>query len=215
MLTDDVYQMALTHFAAGGVDRVSVADIASDAGVTIADLQAAHASTDVLFATAVRLATRELTADLHAIAEGDGPPAERVLMMTRRLATPTAAEGTALFAVLREMLDGNSRAETAFETSLSDGFGAFVQVIGEAQFFGEIKPLPPRFIMSVLLSGIVLPQLIGYGSAEGALRGVHTRDENARADDPKAPPRSALLAASIEAVFNGIATSPMGPTGAA
>ena len=96
--------------------------------------------------------------------------------MTRRLATPSGHEGTALFAVLREMLDGHARAEVAFEAALADGFAGFVRVIGEAQFRGELKPLPPRFIMSVLLSGVVVPQLVGFGGAEGVLHGVHARD---------------------------------------
>ena len=206
-MNTELYRMVLLHCAAGGADGVSLAGIASDAGVPLAEVAAAFDSVDRLFLVALTHALRALTSELVVIANSDRPPAERLLLMTRRLATPTPEEGTALFAVLRETLDGNARAETAFDTALADGFEAFIRVIGEAQFRGDIEPLPPRLLMSVLLSGIVFPQLIGFGGAEGVLRGVHARDEGARDDDPATPPKSALLAASIEAVFHGIATS--------
>ena len=206
---DALCRMALTHFAAGGVGAASLASIAADAGVSMAAVARVAASKDALFRLAVTRATRALTVELQVIADSDSPPAERLLRMTRRIATPSGDEAAALFAVLRETLDGNARAEAAFEAALFDGFGIFVRVIGEAQFRGDIKPLPPRFLISVLLSGIVLPQLIGYGGAEGVLHGVHARDDHARDDDVATPPRSALLAASIEAVFNGIARAPI------
>ena len=209
MHNDHIYRMSLTHFAAGGVDAASLESIAADAKVPIAEVVAAHPTKDALFQVAVARALGALTVELSVIADGDRPASERLLLMVRRLAKPTTTEGTALFVVLREMLDGNQRAETAFSVALAEAFEGFVRVIGEAQLRAEIKPLPPRFVMSVLLSGIVLPQLIGFGSAEGKLQGVHAREEGAREDDLKTPPQSALLAASIEAIFNGIATSPV------
>jgi AcrR family transcriptional regulator len=199
--------MALTHFAAGGVDAASLADIAADAGIALADVVAAFDSADALFLAAVNAALRPLTAELAAMAERDDPPAERLLRMTRRLATPTSDERTALFAILRELLDGNRRVARIYDACLSDSFQLLVRTIGEAQFCGDLKPLPPRFLLSVMLSGVVLPQLIGFGGAEGVLHGVHARAPGASDDDLTTPPHSALLAASLEAIFNGIATS--------
>jgi AcrR family transcriptional regulator len=206
-MSQEIHRTALVHFAAGGVDSVSLADIAEAAGVELSVVLEAYGNADALFTAAVTTALRPLNVELAVLADDSRPPGTRLLMMVRRLATPVANEGTALFAVMREVLDGNPRSQTAFETAMHDGFETFVRVIGEAQFRGDIRPLPPRFIMSVLLSGIVFPQLIGFGGAEGTLKGVHARTEEQQDGDPMAPPRSALLAASIEAVFNGISAS--------
>jgi AcrR family transcriptional regulator len=205
---DLLYRTALIHFASSSVDSALIEDIAKDAGMPIATLVNLHASGEALFLAAVHHSLRDLSAELLTIAESDASADERLLMMTRCLATPTKEVGTALFVVFREILEGNARAATSFETTLGEGFEAFVRVIGEGQFRGEIKPLPPRFIMSVLLSGVVVPQLLGLSGLEDPLRGVHAQEAAAGEAGPSARPRSALLAASIEAVFNGIANTP-------
>jgi AcrR family transcriptional regulator len=204
MRDDKFNEVVLMTFADAGVDRASLAEIASDAGIGFDQLTAKFTSADELFDSSVSAATGTLSADLLALADSDYQPVDRLLRMTRRLATPTKIEGAALFVVVRELLDGKARAVRAFRGSLEDAFDAFLRVIGESQFRGQLVPLPPRFLMSVILSGVVFPQVIGYGVAEGRLGGIHERDEG-----PGAPPRSALLAASIEALFNGILKGPI------
>ena len=204
MNSDKLIEVALSHFADRGVDSASLGEIASDADVPIERLRAQYSSTDELFDECIALATQGLSEDLLALAEDEVTPADRVVRMTRRLASPTSAEAAGLLVIVRELLDGHARAVRAFRASLGDLFDEFLRIIGEAQFRGEVVPLPPRFLMTVLLSGVVFPQVVGFGNVEGRLGGIHERFEG-----PGAPPRSALLAASIEALFNGILKVPV------
>ncbi len=198
-----LFEIALTVFRAG-VNAGAMASIAVESGLTESELVERFGSVEELFVAALTSATRRLGADLVELAGTDDGAPERLLLMTRRLASPTVVEGVALFAYLREMLEGGELAEKAFEHAFLHGLEAFLRIIGEAQFRGTLAPLPPHFILSVIMSGVVLPQLIGQGKDEGALQGVHARDADANAQ-----PRSALLAASIEAVFNGLLKEPI------
>lgn len=204
MNSDKLIDVALSHFADRGVDGASLGEIASDADVAIETLRAAYSSADELFDQCIAVATRALCDDVSALVEDELTPADRLVRMTRRLATPTSSEASSLLVIVREFFNGHPRAVRAFRASLNDLAGDFLRMIGEAQFRGQLVPLPPRFLVTTLLAGIVLPQLAGFGAVEGRLGGIHERFEG-----PGGAPRSALLAASIEAFFNGILTGPV------
>ena len=202
--TQRVLAIALTHFAAGGVANTSIDAIASDAGVSAQQLTQRYTSVDGLFEAAIAWGTRELQPALAALADSEGMAAEQLLLMIRRLASPSSEERSALFAFYRELLDGSPRARTVFERCLKPPFEQLVGAIGSAQFRGELAPLPPRFVATLLLSGLLLPQLIGVGTVDALLQGVHARLDDDDEYDPATKPRSALLAASIEATFHGL-----------
>lgn len=159
---------------------------------------------DGLFAAAVEYGTRELRADIAELATSDGGPADRLYALTRRLGSPSEDERTALFCVFSELLAGQPRAAIAFDACLREMFEQLMAAIGEAQIRGELTPLPPRSVVTVLLCGVLLPQLIGVGMAEGDLHGVYARRDDDPEHDPAAKPRSALLAGSLQAVFSGL-----------
>jgi AcrR family transcriptional regulator len=197
-------QLALAHFAAAGVDGASMNRIAKDADITLGDLVYKYATVESLFDAAVAWGTIPIRDALEQIRDGDESPLVRLITMLRRLCVVSGVEQSALFAVYREVLDGGDRAERVFEQSLKDAYDALMGVIGEAQFRGVMAPLPPRFVLATLLSGVVLPQLIGFGAAEGKLHGVHASEEDA--PELSGKPRSAMLAASLEVVFAGVLT---------
>ncbi len=212
MVDDILHEVALNHFAERGVDGALCSEIAIDAGLETSELEASFASVDKLFDCSVAAAVSGLCDDLTSVAEGEQAAAAKVLLMVRRLATPTRFERVAMFVVVREFLGGNVRALRVYNVSLRAAFALLLRMIGEAQFCAQVVPLPPRFLLSVLLSGVVLPQIIGYGEAEGLLGGIFADDVAAGATGRT--PQSSLLAASLEAVFGGLLNEPidLGPT---
>jgi AcrR family transcriptional regulator len=196
----DVLEVALTHFAAGGVDATSLEAVAADAGLGLAELLARFQGTDGLFAAAMLAGTRELFADLELIAERDEPPVDVLAELARRLANPSPRERRALFALLREVLDGSDRLRVLYPQLLQPPVTTLIDVIGRAQFRGQVVPLPPRFVLVLLLCGVVVPQVASLGAVEGMLQGVHAP----LPADPTEQSRSALGAACTQGVFQGL-----------
>ncbi len=201
----DILEIALNRFSEADIDNVSLVEIAELTGLEYAEMSQSFSSVDELFDACMVLATRELHDDLvDDPADGEESPPERLLRMTHRLASPTPIERIALFVLVREFLDGKARAVRAFELSLGRSFDAFAQVVGESQFRDQLVPLPPRFLLMVVFCGVVVPQILGFGDVDAKLGGIHAvRNSTGR------PTQSALLAASIEAVFNGILRQPV------
>jgi AcrR family transcriptional regulator len=195
-------ELALAHFAAVGVDAASMTRIARDADIGLGELVSKYETVEALFDAAVARSTVALRDELYQISGSNGSPLSRLVTMLRRIAIASGMEQSALFAVYRELLDGGERAGRAFEHSLEESYDLLVGVISEGQFRGHLAPLPPRFVLATLLSGVVVPQLIGYGAAQGRLHGVHAVDDDQAELSGK--PRSAMLAASLEVVFMGV-----------
>ncbi len=199
----DILEIALNRFSDGGIDNISLVEIAELTGLAYSEMNQSFSSVDNLFDACIVLATRKLHDDLDGFADGDESPSERLLHMTHRLASPTPIEQVALFVLVRELLGGKSRAVRAFDLSLGPSLDAFARVVGESQFRDQMIPLPPRFLLMVVFFGVVVPQILGFGDVDAKLGGIHAFGDSA------VPAQSALLAASIEAVFNGILRQPV------
>jgi len=200
---DQVLRIALTHFAAPRPPASTMAQLLEDVGGED-EISERYGDGDGLFAAAVEYGTRELRKDIAELAASDGAAADRLYAVTRRLGSPSEDERTALFCVFSELLAGQPRATLAFDACLRETFDHLMAAIGEAQIRGDVTPLPPRSIATVLLCGVLLPQLIGMGTAEGDLQGVHARYDDDAEHDLETKPRSALLAGSLQAVFSGL-----------
>lgn len=205
---DRLLRLAMTYFAAPDAGKATLPKFIEDLGAD--DIVDRYGNADGLFAAAVELGTRDLREAVAAIATSPESPADRLHVMIRRLGSPTDDERTALYGVFKEVLVGSPRATLAFETCLGEVYEHLMAVIGESQIRGEIAPLPPRSVLTVLLCGVLLPQLIGVGSAEGDLQGVHVRCDDDDQYDVATKPRSALLAASLQAVFTGLIAAGQG-----
>ena len=199
-----VLEVALTHFAAGGTEAASLAAIAADVGLSADEVLEDFADFDELFGAAIAWGTADLERDLSALADSLAPPAERLVSVTSRMGRLSPRECSALFAFLRELLDGSPRAALVYDQSLRVPLETLLRVIGESQFRGETTPLPPRFVATQLICGVVLPQLLGLAGIEASLRGVHARPDDADEDDIRTKPRSAMLAAAIQMLFHGL-----------
>jgi AcrR family transcriptional regulator len=203
---DRLLQVALASFAAGGAEGGSIEALAADLGVAPGAVFEHFEDFDELFGAAIAWGTADLERSLEELAGAQASPAERLLSMTRRLGRLSPVECSALFAFLRELLDGTARAAMVYERTLRAPFEVLLRVIGESQFRGETTPLPPRFVATELVCGVVVPQLLGFAGVEATLQGVHARPDDASDDDVRAKPRSALLAASIQVLFHGLLT---------
>jgi AcrR family transcriptional regulator len=192
-------EAALSHFAAGGVDATTLDAVADAAGLPLADLAARFRSVDELFLASMVAATHELLAELQQLAKGDDAAIDALAEVTRRIATPTPIERRAMFTLLRELLDGSPRLEVLYPQLLQPAVQTLIDLIGRAEFQGELTPLPPRFVLVLLLCGVALPQLASFGAVEGMLQGVH-----APPDDDPSQAQGALLAACLQGVFRGL-----------
>ncbi len=197
MQSSKVLEAALNQFAATGVDGSSMQRIAEDVGSTPEELCRHYESIDVLFDRAMAWGTSELCAELHTASGGEDEPVVRLARMIRSLAGASGPAQAALFAWLRELMNGHPRAERVYAETLVATVEELMSVIGEGQFRGQLDPLPPHFVLASLVGGIVFPQLIGYGAMQAELGGVHTKTNS---------PGGGMLAAGLQALFRGVLT---------
>ncbi len=188
-------EVALAHFAAAGVDATSLAAIARDSNRALGDVVEKFSDCDALFDAAMAQALAPLAADLTRLSRNT-EPLPRLFDMLRRIAVVEGPEQLALFCWYRELLDGQPRAARAYDAVLADGVQPLMAAISESQIRGLLQPLPPQFVLVTLLSGIVVPQVIGYGASQGHLGGVHAADN----------PRNAVFTVGLQIAFAGILT---------
>lgn len=136
-----ILDAALEVFATHGYDGASVHAIASQAGVSKANVFHHFASKEALYLEVIRSAAQRWRENLAPVAQSNACFADQLKLLVHRIVNHLISDSAQSRVVLREMLEnGALRGRELSEEIFADSFRIETGVFRRAQASGELRP---------------------------------------------------------------------------